>query len=288
MKIALPDLPFSYLKGIASTLKTLESCCDLELFIWNSEKPLMDVLDEVKPDIVIVYQHQANIALDIAAESFNFNYIALTSSPLQLKKQPIAYITDKKYTANFLNYQNNTLTVKPSANVAQIHNGHVSEILHSDICIFNNDIRLGREHSTIFEWLVTNYNTKIFGPQKVECLQYLGDVNIFERADAIASSKVCIDLGNFACLDSSYLKVAPIVLNGDNPLYKNFKSIKQLEEAVTHIIDHTKDRNKYCNAIYKDVLKNKTFYHRIADIFTVIGDHTRAKQCLNKLKELVS
>jgi hypothetical protein len=288
MKIALPDLPFAYLKGISSTLKTLEDYCDIDLFIWNSKKPLMDVLDEVKPDIAILYQHQANIALDVAAESFNFNYIAITSSPLQLKKQPIAYITDKKYTANFLNYQNNTLTVKPSANVAQIHNGRVSEILQSDICIFNNDIQLGIEHSKIFRWLTTNYNTKIFGPQKVEYLQYLGDVNIFERADAIASSKVCIDLGNFDCLDSSYLKVAPLVLNGDNPLYKNFKSIEQLEQVVNPIIDHPKDRNKYCKTLYEDVIKNKTFYHRVAEIFTVIGDQTRANQCLNKLKELVS
>ena len=53
MKVALPDLPFAYLRGIASALKTLEDECELQLFMWNDTTPLMDVFDEIKPDLVI-------------------------------------------------------------------------------------------------------------------------------------------------------------------------------------------------------------------------------------------
>lgn len=288
MKVALPDLPFAYLRGIASTLKTLEENCDLELFIWNTNKPLMDVLDEVKPDLVFLYQNQANITLELAAQDFQFDYMVFSASPLQLKKQPIAYITDQKYINDFINYQKNTLMVKPSANVAQIHNGQESDILRGDICVFNNDIQVGMEHLKILEWLTVKYNTKIFGPQKIPLPQYLGDFTIFERADALSSNKVCIDLGNFDCLDASYLKTAPVVLNGVHTLYKNFKSIKQLEEILDPLINDTKDRNQYCSSVYENVLNGQTFYHRVAEIFSMVGDQARSQGCLNKLKELVS
>ena len=145
MKIAAPNLPFAYLTGICSTLKTLEDCCDIELFVWNAEKPLMDVLDEVKPDLLLLYQHQVDTVLDIAAESMNFNYIVLSAAPVKLTKQPAIYITDHEYIKNFIRYQRNTLMVKPSANVAQIHNGTASVDLESDICKINLCVKCSGE-----------------------------------------------------------------------------------------------------------------------------------------------
>lgn len=288
MKIVLPNLPFAYIQGIGSTLKTLEDSCNLEVFLWSSEKPLMDVLDELKPDLIFLYQQHIDTTLEIGAQDLNFDYIALTTTPIQIKKLPIVYITEASSIGQFINYQKSTLITTPSANVAQVHNGQHSDMFTSDICVFNKDVPLGIEHLHILEWLSTHYNTKIFGPQKVNLPQYLGDCTIFERADAIVSSKVCIDLGNFDLLDTSYLKRAPLVLNGTHALYKNFKSIGELEEILKNVINDTKDRQKYCNAVYKDVIKDKTFYHRVAEIFTAIGDQTRSQQCLKKLKELVS
>ena len=288
MKIAAPNLPFAYLTGICSTLKTLEDCCDIELFVWNAEKPLMDVLDEVKPDLLLLYEYQVDTVLDIASESMNFDYIVLSATPVKLTKQPAIYITDHEYIKNFIRYQRNTLMVKPSANVAQIHNGTAFEELESDICIFNTDIKLGIEHLRTIEWLVSKYNVKIFGPQKMNFPNYLGDTNIFERANIIKSSKICLDLGNFDCLDASYLQVAPVVLNGSKPEYKNFKSIKSLEEILNDIVYDNKNRQNYCNEVYKNILQGKTFYHRVAEIFTLLKDQARSRQCLNKLKELIS
>jgi len=288
MKVALPDLPFAYLRGIASALKTLEEECELELFMWNSTKPLMDVFDEIKPDLVLLYQNQLDISVNLAAQDFNFEYIVFSASPIQLQKQPIAYITDSEHVSNFINYQKNTLLVKPSANVAQIHNGKKSSILNSDICVFNNDIQIGIEHLKILEYITAKYNTKIFGPQKLEFPQYMGDFTIFERADAIASSKACIDLGNFDCLDAAYLKTAPVVFQGAHSLYKNFNSIQELEEILNNVINHTDETVDYCNSVYQDIIRNQTFYHRVAEIFNIINDNDRSTECLNKLKELVS
>tara|TARA_R100000008_G_scaffold47487_2_gene28121 strand:+ start:6523 stop:7389 length:867 start_codon:yes stop_codon:yes gene_type:complete len=288
MKIVLPNLPFPYVQGLASALKTLEDSCDLQVFLWNLEKPLMDVLDELRPDIILLYQQHIDVTLEIAAQDLDFNYIALTGTPVQIKKLPIAYITDNNYIGQFINYQKQTLISQPSANVAQIHNGQHSDKLDSEVCVFNNNVQLSAEHIKILEWLAANYHTKILGPQKIDLPQYLGNFTIFERADAIASSKVCIDLGNFDMLDASYLKRAPVVLNGTNDLYKNFKSIGQLEEILNNLISNKQDRKKYCNTVYEDILKNKTFYHRVAEIFTIIKDQKRSEKSLNKLKELVS
>ena len=288
MKIVLPNLPFPYVQGLASALKTLEDSCDLQVFLWNLEKPLMDVLDELRPDIILLYQQHIDVTLEIAAQDLDFNYIALTGTPVQIKKLPIAYITDNNYIGQFINYQKQTLISQPSANVAQIHNGQHSDKLDSEVCVFNNNVQLSAEHIKILEWIAANYHTKILGPQKIDLPQYLGNFTIFERADAIASSKVCIDLGNFDMLDASYLKRAPVVLNGTNDLYKNFKSIGQLEEILNNLISNKQDRKKYCNTVYEDILKNKTFYHRVAEIFTIIKDQKRSEKSLNKLKELVS
>ena len=288
MKIVLPNLPFPYIQGLASALKTLEESCDMQIFLWNLEKPLMDVLDELRPDIILLYQQHIDVTLDIAAQDLDFNYIALTGTPVQIKKLPIVYITDNNYIGQFINYQKQTLISQPSANVAQIHNGQDSDKLASEVCVFNNNVQLGAEHVKILEWLAANYNTKIFGPQKINLPQYLGDFTIFERADAIVSSKVCVDLGNFDMLDTSYLKRAPVVLNGTNDLYKNFKSIGQLEEILKSLTNNKKERQQYCKAVYNNILQNKTFYHRVAEIFSMIGDQKRSEKSLNKLKELVS
>ena len=88
MKIVLPNLLFPYIQGLASALKTLEESCDMEIFLWNLEKPLMDVLDELRPDIILLYQQHIDATLDIAAEDLDFNYIALTGTPVQIKKIP--------------------------------------------------------------------------------------------------------------------------------------------------------------------------------------------------------
>ena len=288
MKIALPNLPFPYIIGLSSALKTLEDICDIEVIIWNSEKPLMDMMDEIKPDLIFLYQHQTNIAIDIASETLNFDYIVFSATPVQLNKKPIAYITDQEHITNFINYQKNTLVVKPSANVAQIHNGRKSDIFESEISVFNNDIQVGIEHIKILQWLTAKYNTKVFGPQKIAIPEYLGSTDIFERANALKSSLVSIDLGNFSCLDAGYLKVAPVVLNGSHNLYRNFKSIKDLENILDNLIGKNKEREEYCASVYQDVINSKTFYHRVAEIFQTIGDQQRSQGSLNKLKELVS
>lgn len=288
MKIALPNLSFPYITGISSALKTLEDTCGIEVFIWNAEKPLMDILDEIKPDLIFLYQHQTNIAIDLAAETLNFDYIVFSATPVQLNKKPIAYITDQEHISNFIIYQKNTLVVKPSANVAQIHNGQASDMFESEVSVFNNDIQLGPEHIKILQWLAAKYNTKLFGPQKIAMPQYLGSTDIFERADAIKSSLVSIDLGNFSCLDMAYLKVAPVVLNGSNNLYKNFKSIKELENILDSLLSKNKERKEYCGSVYQDVINGKTFYHRVSEIFQAIGDQQRSQGSLNKLKELIS
>ena len=142
MKIVLPNLLFPYIQGLASALKTLEESCDMEIFLWNLEKPLMDVLDELRPDIILLYQQHIDATLDIAAEDLDFNYIALTGTPVQIKKIPMVYITDNNYIGQFINYQKQTLISQPSANVAQIHNGEYSDKLNADICVFNNRISL--------------------------------------------------------------------------------------------------------------------------------------------------
>ena len=288
MKIALPNLSFPYITGLSSALKTLEDTCDIEVFIWKAEKPLMDIIDEIKPDLIFLYQHQTNITLDLAAETLNFDYITFSATPIQLNKKPIAYITDQEHISNFINYQKNTLVVKPSANVAQIHNGKVADMFKSEISVFNNDIQLGLEHLKILQWLSAKYNTKLFGPEKIAMPQYLGSTDIFERADAIKSSLVSIDLGNFSCLDIAYLQVAPVVLNGSNELYRNFKSIKKLENIIDTLLSKNQERKEYCDSVYQDVINGKTFYHRIAEIFQVIGDSERSQGSLNKLKELIS
>ena len=287
MKIALPNLSFPYITGLSSALKTLEDTCDIEVFVWNSEKPLMDMLDEIKPDLIFLYQHQTNIAIDLAAETLNFDYIVFSATPIQLNKKPIAYITDQEHISNFISYQKNTLVVKPSANVAQIHNGKSSDMFQSEISVFNNDVQLGPEHLKILQWLTAKYHTKLFGPQKIAMPQYLGSTDIFERADALKSSLVSIDLGNFSCLDMAYLKVAPVVLNGSNTLYRNFKSIKDLENILENLLNE-KERKQYCDSVYQDVINGKTFYHRVSEIFQAIGDQQRSQGSLNKLKELIS
>ena len=80
MKIVLPNLPFPYIQGLASALKTLEESCDMQILLWNLEKPLMDVLDELRPDIILLYQQHIDVTLDSDTAVCDFDNSSWTSA----------------------------------------------------------------------------------------------------------------------------------------------------------------------------------------------------------------
>ena len=104
-------------------------------------------------------------------------------------------------------------------------------------------------------------------------MDYLGVVNIFERADFIKSTQIMIDLNGSAAWDASYLKVPSIAIdNREAPHILQFNSISTLKGNIDSILNKKLVRDKYIDLCYNEVAKGNTYHHFTAKLFKNINE----------------
>tara|TARA_R110002020_G_scaffold215614_5_gene422853 strand:- start:1850 stop:2614 length:765 start_codon:yes stop_codon:yes gene_type:complete len=250
---------------------------------------MIDVFDEVSPDLVFLHENQLDGAFNILCKEFDFEYVLVSSKDHpDTDKKPSAVITSQQFETNFKN-QKNLMSLLPAAKVTEIHAGQQRKMLESEVLIVTGVVPNTEEVVDSMRSLCQAYRTKIIGDAAIPIPNYLGKVSIFERADFIKSAKVLVDFGSYDYLDASYLKTAPL-LRGPAlpPLEKvqTFSSITTLMERVDSLLsEHATHSKEYTEAMYEDVVCNHTYYHRCAQVFNALGMAEIADAFLMFLKE---
>ena len=73
MKIIFPQLPIQTISDISECLESIKKQSNCNIFLWNSNiKSVIDLFDEIQPDIIFIHQSQLDIAWEFICNEFNF------------------------------------------------------------------------------------------------------------------------------------------------------------------------------------------------------------------------
>lgn len=276
MNILIPNLDLIHLRNIGACLSSVEG---IETALWNpSEKSLIDAFDEVNPSVAFLHENQLDRAFEIACTGRDFKYVLICGSlPSQIVKPPSAVITGQQFLHNFKK-EHNAIALQPAANVSQIHGAKHRPELASEVSVMTGGFQVSDDILRMISFLCNSYETKIVGPMPLPFPNYLGQVNIFQRADIIRSSKLFVDFGSYDFLDAQYLKT-PCIFAPTN--------VANLKDLADGILSNKQQRKKMKKEGYQKIVNNDTYYHRCADIFNSIGEGQVADLILQAFKEIL-
>jgi hypothetical protein len=287
MKVIIPQLQIQVLHDIAQCLESINEVTDIESIYWDSsKKPIIDMFDEVRPEIIMLHESQLDDAFAVVAQEFDFKYVLIAEKlPAQLSKPPDAVITTAPFLQNFPEHYSNldsvfsspipshVMEVKHLTRLAQIHGGSYNSNMKSEVLVDTTGIEINDIIFDTLSFLTSNYKTKIIGNSVVKLHHYLGIINIFERANFIKSTQVMVDFNGSGVWDASYLRVPSITVNNaDNPHILQFNSIPELKNNIDSILGKKLVRDKYIDLCYKEVLKGNTYHHFTAELFKNINE----------------
>ena len=152
---------------------------------------------------------------------------------------------------------------------------------------------------------VGDYNIKIFGTSDWPVTQYLGRIASENVGSLFASATISPNIsephsqdfgydiierpfkilmsGGFCISDYVESMVNDVFINGEMVFAKTPEEFKQLAD---YYIKNPDERLKYMKAGYESVVKNHTYFHRVAKIFTELGMEQEADKCIKVMSSL--
>ena len=289
MKIIVPDLPIQTLYDIAQCLESIASEEGIEILLWPTQKKSMiDLFDETRPDIVFMHESQLDSSFQFVCQNFSFKYILVTDKtiPTHLLQEPSALLMNQS--VSDIVKASNVIPMRPVAQIPAIHNAQYNEQLSCDILINTTNIEIDANLHNLFHYVINNYNTKIIGDTQVRLHNYIGKVDMVEKADFIKSSRAIIDLNGADYWNAAYLKTPSICANvlPDQP-FVQFNNEETLAHNLNNILNKDLIRSKYIDTCYQAVLNNNSSYHLAATLFQAINEPQLSQQLLHYFKGLV-
>ena len=289
MNIIISQIPIPIFRNTIQCLESIKNDINIQALFWNHQhKPTLDMFDEIQPDIVFVHESQIDQAFLIACQQFKFKYVLLSENPLpqQLVKIPDAILTHPSFRDKFISNKN-IISLQPMASVTEIHNAKYDEDLACDILIHTTGLNMVPEIDNILLFLSNVYKIKIIGNTPVSLPQYLGQVNMIERANFIASCRVMIDLNQYDFWDASYLHVPSISLYPTEPYIISFNNIATLKDSINSLLGNDLVHDRYVQECYDQTIDSHTCYHAAAQIFQTINEQDIANRLLKYIREIV-
>ena len=287
MKIIIPNIDIPIFKYIAQCLETIASD-NLNVLYWNpSIVPVIDMFDELNPNVVFLHESQLDEAFKIVCRDFNFKYVVFVSGetalPANLSQPPDAIIAlpDSKTAFN----DHPLMSVRPIANIPAIHNAQYVENLKSEILIDTTHLNIDDELLKLLSYLIATHHTKIIGDNALPLHQYMGKATMSERANFIKSTNIFLDLGTGeGFLDAAYLKVAALTTLSTNSIILNFNNLPTLQTHLDTLINQDLVKKQYIAQSYAHVCEQETIYHFSSELFNLISESNIAKVLLEYMK----
>ena len=287
MKIIIPNFDVPIFKYIAQCLETIASD-NLNVLYWNpSIVPVIDMFDELNPNVVFLHESQLDKAFKIVCKDFNFKYVVFVSGetalPADLAHPPHAVIAPPNSKAAFNDHP--LLCVRPIANIPAIHNAQYIENLKSEILIDTTYVNIDDELLKLVSYLIAAHHTKIIGDKALPLHQYMGKVTMSERANFIKSTNIYLDIGTGGdYLDAAYLKVAALTTHSTNSIILNFNNLFTLQAHLNTLIHQDLVKKQYIDQCYSNVCDKNTSYHFSSELFNLISESDTAKTLLEYMK----
>jgi len=252
-------------EGIASSLAWVPG---LQVSHWNrAAKPAMDMFDEISPQILVVDSSVLNDrAFEVASGRYPQTRIIAVGEINSPAVAPHLSICKKgSPDLPFLVFEDGVM-------LGRIGNPTPDPSLASDVLCITDYIQGTPEEVGILQFLCSNYNTKIFGNLSVNIPNYLGIVSDQVRANAMASTRVYVDLDGGSHYDLDWLRKNTI---------SGFKNILDLKNKVDEALE------KGDQDIYRLSVKNQTYFDLCSQILGFFGLKKESAHLIEKKGELL-
>ena len=248
--------------GIASSLALVP---EFHVSFWDVDaKPAMDMFDEFKPDLVFVSPSiLGNEDFSIASSRYpNVAVICVGNVKDNLISPALSINSDSSEFPN--------IDFEEGVMLGKIGRPQYDEALSSDVLCLTDYVQETKENTNILEFLSSSYNTKIFGNGHFNVPSYLGIVSDQQRANALASTKVVVDLDGGSSYDAMWLGKHVIT----SP-----SSILQLKKDIDNLIEEEE------NVIGKIRVKNKTYFDLCSQVLAFLGLRNESNFLMEKKRE---
>jgi hypothetical protein len=269
MKIIIPNIPIPILLDIVQCLESIKEVANIQPLLWNVQhKSITDMFDEIQPNLLFIHESQLDMAFEMLCQELEFEYILVGNQPIpsHISKTPKVILTDNPETQ----FNQTYIPIRPLARIAQIHNAKMDHTIESEVLVNTTNITITPDIQKLLLFLSNKYKTKIFGQQPIRSHHYIGDVDMFQRANLIKSAKCVVDFTEYDFWDASYLKIPCICMNPRHPFIMPFNNIQNLNNNLHGIINNNIVRSKYIMDCYEKVYENNTSYHLSSQVFKAI------------------
>ena len=282
MNIIIPNLRIPILHDIAQCLESVATIAGTSTLLWDTQnKSLIDMFDEYHPNIVFLHEEQLNSAFAVACQEFDFKYVLISQNPYEdLPKEASAILTLKPFLHHFKNHSA-VMEVENYARIAQLHGAKYQDHMRSEVLVHSVGYTPTDEIWEVLYFLTSSHNTKIIGDTAVSLHNYLGKVNIFERANFIKSTQIVVDIQGHDFWDASYLKAAPVCMHTQHSHSLQFTNVESLKTHIDLLLSNDKERQTYTEKCYKYTSDSNTYYHFTAQLFNLIKEADVADHLLN-------
>lgn len=269
--------------GVASTLSAMGDIA--QTYSWNqATNSSLDMIDELHPDIIMCESREIDAGLVMGlTENPSIKLVcfgmsvpasvtpALICFPNELKPEHIKLINRKQYPA---------IQIAPAANIARFYNGVYNKQCESDI-FYLSDIPAQTIYPKIgvLSSVIDSARLRILGPVKLPLSQYCGNASLETLCNAMKSTKVALDVNGTHMYDYAINKVCCC-----STVESSF--LPKMEDILKYVTEE-KLRKKAIKNAYEHVSSNHTYFHRLRDIFTLIGHEEMAISTMSKLSQVL-
>jgi len=276
MKIVIQESLGRMGQGLASSVVWIPEC---EPIFWNpASKPIMDMFDEVKPDIVI---SAGEIFLDKATKFAKKAYpktIMICAGPIE------DYLVEPNFCIGEYQHKNlPLLAFGDGPMVGKIGNPSVEQHLKSDVVCITSNIREFTElDNQIIQYLgsMSSIVFKAFGTNKIPVKNYLGIVDHQTEADAINSSKIVLDLDGGSGYDGLWLK-KNVITTKQIDFSTRISNVLECKKALDEILIQEE------NPALRSLVQTRTYFDLACNMFRFVGLEDHANFMLRKKGELL-
>lgn len=277
----------SYLhQGLTASLSLVSN-----MRLWFKEKkPVFDMFDEIGPDILICQDSDIDDSIIQALKEYQDTKLILIGSHI-----PEGLIPDILCVPfELMDFQKKLLTetvphviiLVNHANIAQYRKGNYNPKFESDILYLTTNIE-ENNLDTIEKLLHPNkdYKVKICGINNIATPEYLGQINISQACDLMASTKICMDFNGHITKDAATNKTF-CLSNFENDLFPYYDGVEDMFKKIDKFLKNEKKRKQIVKKAYKTVIEDDTYLHKTIEIFEQLGFDNQARETEEILEKL--
>lgn len=233
--------------GILNALKKTNH----KIIEWDNNTNYFNIFDIHPPDIIFITEEDINQAKYILHDYPNIEIFLFKNSKNNYENNYKEINLLDKSSNNFLDYLCDDYFYC---------NGKENDKFKCDFLIFTNNI--SNDNNEVLDiccGIGSNFNTKIYGTNKINAVYYLGIPEPYEYKDMIASCKSIIMFDNEFFYTTLYNKKIPLVYNPEPIHHFQFNNYDQLSQICDYVIKHHTINNNLNiqNLTYSSFLKEK-------------------------------